>query len=265
MPLALDEIWKAIEADEFVPFFQPKVSLRGMDLAGVEALIRWKHPARGPAAGQRVPAAGGGQLSVRRADHAHRREVHRAVPALARSRVGRAGVGEPVARPAGRRGHRRPHRGEGAGPRSAGALPHHRGVGIRGRPRHRQLAGEPGAVAREGLWPGHRRLRHRALRARTARAHPRQRAQARPQAAGRRNAAAPPSGSCSRPDWRSRASSTSRRSPRASRTRRNGTWSTSSAAIWRRATSLPVRWPARRCPNGISSGALIRSSRGSAS
>ena len=47
MPLALDEIWKAIEADEFVPFFQPKVSLRGMDLVGVEALIRWKHPARG--------------------------------------------------------------------------------------------------------------------------------------------------------------------------------------------------------------------------
>lgn len=46
-PLALDEIWKAIEADQFVPFFQPKVSLRGMDLAGVEALIRWKHPARG--------------------------------------------------------------------------------------------------------------------------------------------------------------------------------------------------------------------------
>jgi EAL domain-containing protein (putative c-di-GMP-specific phosphodiesterase class I) len=46
-PLALDEIWKAIEADEFVPFFQPKVSLRGMEVAGVEALIRWKHPARG--------------------------------------------------------------------------------------------------------------------------------------------------------------------------------------------------------------------------
>ncbi len=46
-PVALDEIWKGIEADEFVPFFQPKVRLRGMELAGVEALIRWKHPARG--------------------------------------------------------------------------------------------------------------------------------------------------------------------------------------------------------------------------
>jgi len=46
-PLALDEIWKGIEADEFVPYFQPKVCLRGMELAGVEALMRWQHPQRG--------------------------------------------------------------------------------------------------------------------------------------------------------------------------------------------------------------------------
>jgi EAL domain-containing protein (putative c-di-GMP-specific phosphodiesterase class I) len=46
-PLALDEIWKGIEADEFIPHFQPKVSLRGMELAGVEALMRWQHPQRG--------------------------------------------------------------------------------------------------------------------------------------------------------------------------------------------------------------------------
>ena len=46
-PLALDEIWKGIEADEFAPYFQPKVSLRGMELAGVEALMRWQHPQRG--------------------------------------------------------------------------------------------------------------------------------------------------------------------------------------------------------------------------
>lgn len=46
-PLALDEIWKGIEADEFLPHFQPKVSLRGMELAGVEALMRWQHPQRG--------------------------------------------------------------------------------------------------------------------------------------------------------------------------------------------------------------------------
>ena len=46
-PLALDEIWKGIEANEFLPYFQPKVSLRGMELAGVEALMRWQHPQRG--------------------------------------------------------------------------------------------------------------------------------------------------------------------------------------------------------------------------
>ncbi|HEY7760080.1 MAG TPA: EAL domain-containing protein [Burkholderiales bacterium] len=46
-PLALDDIWKGIEADQFLPYFQPKVSLRGMELAGVEALMRWQHPERG--------------------------------------------------------------------------------------------------------------------------------------------------------------------------------------------------------------------------
>jgi len=46
-PVALDDIWRGIEGDEFLPFYQPKVRLRGMELAGVEALIRWKHPTRG--------------------------------------------------------------------------------------------------------------------------------------------------------------------------------------------------------------------------
>jgi EAL domain-containing protein (putative c-di-GMP-specific phosphodiesterase class I) len=46
-PLALEDIWKGIEADQFVPYFQPKVNLRGMELAGVEALMRWQHPERG--------------------------------------------------------------------------------------------------------------------------------------------------------------------------------------------------------------------------
>ena len=47
-PIAtLEDIWRAIEADQFQPHFQPKVSLRGMDLAGVEALMRWQHPEQG--------------------------------------------------------------------------------------------------------------------------------------------------------------------------------------------------------------------------
>ena len=57
-PLALDEIWRGIEADEFIPYFQPKVSLRGMELAGVEVLMRWQHPQRGLLpAGAFLPAA----------------------------------------------------------------------------------------------------------------------------------------------------------------------------------------------------------------
>jgi EAL domain-containing protein (putative c-di-GMP-specific phosphodiesterase class I) len=45
--ITLQEIWHGIEEDQFLPHFQPKVRLRGMELAGVEALMRWHHPRRG--------------------------------------------------------------------------------------------------------------------------------------------------------------------------------------------------------------------------
>lgn len=45
--LTLEHIWQALSEDQFLPYFQPKVSLRGMQLEGVEALIRWRHPQRG--------------------------------------------------------------------------------------------------------------------------------------------------------------------------------------------------------------------------
>jgi EAL domain-containing protein (putative c-di-GMP-specific phosphodiesterase class I) len=45
--LTLEQIWQALSEDQFVPYFQPKVALRGMQLRGVEALIRWRHPERG--------------------------------------------------------------------------------------------------------------------------------------------------------------------------------------------------------------------------
>jgi EAL domain-containing protein (putative c-di-GMP-specific phosphodiesterase class I) len=47
LAVALEEVWRGIEEDQFLPYFQPKVSLRGMDLAGVEALMRWQHPQHG--------------------------------------------------------------------------------------------------------------------------------------------------------------------------------------------------------------------------
>ncbi|HTS53753.1 MAG TPA: EAL domain-containing protein [Burkholderiales bacterium] len=41
--ITLEEIWNGIAQDQFFPHFQPKVSLRGMELIGVEALMRWNH------------------------------------------------------------------------------------------------------------------------------------------------------------------------------------------------------------------------------
>jgi EAL domain-containing protein (putative c-di-GMP-specific phosphodiesterase class I) len=46
-PVTLEAMWRALSNDEFMPYFQPKVALRGMQLQGVEALIRWRHPERG--------------------------------------------------------------------------------------------------------------------------------------------------------------------------------------------------------------------------
>lgn len=45
--ITLQDIWNAIAQDQFFPHFQPKVALQGMELIGVEALMRWKHPTLG--------------------------------------------------------------------------------------------------------------------------------------------------------------------------------------------------------------------------
>ena len=42
-----DELAQALARDEFVPWFQPKVSMQSGHLKGVEALARWQHPQRG--------------------------------------------------------------------------------------------------------------------------------------------------------------------------------------------------------------------------
>jgi diguanylate cyclase (GGDEF)-like protein/PAS domain S-box-containing protein len=42
-----DEILEGIERDEFVPWYQPQFDASTLALAGVEALIRWRHPREG--------------------------------------------------------------------------------------------------------------------------------------------------------------------------------------------------------------------------
>ncbi|MDZ4126712.1 MAG: EAL domain-containing protein, partial [Hydrogenophaga sp.] len=43
----LKRIQQALEAREFVLYYQPKVNMRTGEVMGTEALIRWQHPERG--------------------------------------------------------------------------------------------------------------------------------------------------------------------------------------------------------------------------
>jgi EAL domain-containing protein (putative c-di-GMP-specific phosphodiesterase class I) len=45
--LSLDEILQGIRADQFVPYFQPKVDMKTGRIVGAEALARWQHPTHG--------------------------------------------------------------------------------------------------------------------------------------------------------------------------------------------------------------------------
>jgi diguanylate cyclase (GGDEF)-like protein/PAS domain S-box-containing protein len=44
---SLEQIRTALDQDEFVLFYQPKVNMKSGAVVGVEALIRWRHPQRG--------------------------------------------------------------------------------------------------------------------------------------------------------------------------------------------------------------------------
>jgi len=41
------ELWRALQREEFVLFYQPRIDLRQGNICGAEALIRWQHPERG--------------------------------------------------------------------------------------------------------------------------------------------------------------------------------------------------------------------------
>ncbi|WP_295990917.1 EAL domain-containing response regulator [Rugamonas sp.] len=60
---SLQELAQALERQEFLPYFQPKVAMRSGLLQGVEALARWVHPTRGMLAPQYfIPALEGSAL-----------------------------------------------------------------------------------------------------------------------------------------------------------------------------------------------------------
>lgn len=42
-----DDILRGIEANEFIPFYQPLIDARTLDVVGAEALVRWAHPVSG--------------------------------------------------------------------------------------------------------------------------------------------------------------------------------------------------------------------------
>ena len=55
----IGQVRPAIEGDEFVIFYQPKVRLSDGRVAGAEALVRWEHPTLGLAPARRVHPARG--------------------------------------------------------------------------------------------------------------------------------------------------------------------------------------------------------------
>ena len=82
-----DDIIGGLERGEFIPYFQPQVDARSLEIVGVEALARWRHPTRGVLApAEFIPIAE--ELGVIAA-HRRRRARERAGPAspLARARA----------------------------------------------------------------------------------------------------------------------------------------------------------------------------------
>ena len=63
---SLDEVQKALDNEEFMLYYQPKVNMQSGEVVGAEALIRWNHPEHGVLSPSMfLPVAYGDSLSVK--------------------------------------------------------------------------------------------------------------------------------------------------------------------------------------------------------
>ncbi len=165
---------RAIRQREFELHYQPILSLETGAVAGVEALVRWRHPTPGPAGPGRVHLAGRGD---RRHHPARRMDpgggVHRGSGLVIRDRwVARPRLRQrqPVSRAAGRSWVRLHPRADHAGHRPLAAP-----AGAGGDRERASRSGRGGrhvaSGAGRGHPPGDRRLRHRLRRPGPAGAH----------------------------------------------------------------------------------------------
>ena len=106
----LADLHRALEAGEFMPYFQPKADARTRRIIGVETLLRWQHPTHGVLSPHEFLALLDRSGVIRHVTADLVDTTLAQIAAVARSRLGAARRGEPLdaqpARPRAPGGHR---------------------------------------------------------------------------------------------------------------------------------------------------------------